>query len=66
MTHIEKFNVSGKTYFKLVHNIREDDKISHKSKYLGKTIPKKSELAKIEKEFFEQIDGKRYKYLSSK
>jgi len=65
MTHIEKFNVSGKTYFKLVHNIREDDKISHKSKYLGKTIPKKSELAKIEKEFFEQIDGKRYKYLSA-
>ncbi|MBU3923636.1 MAG: Fic family protein [Nanoarchaeota archaeon] len=64
MTHIEKFKSKDKDYYRLVHNIRTKDKITHKTKYLGKEIPKKEELKKIEKEFLEEINKEGTKYFS--
>ncbi len=64
MVYIEKFNVKGKDYYRLVHNIRKGKKIIHKTKYLGKALPSKERLKQLEKEFLNEINGQRYKYLS--
>jgi Fic family protein len=64
MVYIERFKVKGNTYYKLVHTVREKDKITHKTKYLGKILPPKERLIQIEKEFLKEIKGQRYKYLS--
>lgn len=64
MAYLEKFKVKGRTYYKLVHNIREGDRISHRVKYLGKSLPPRDRLKRIELEFLEKIKGERYKYLS--
>ena len=63
MVYIEKFKVKGKNYYKLVHNIRKGKKITHKTKYLGKTLPQKARLEQLKKEFLREIAGKKYKYL---
>jgi Fic family protein len=65
MAYIEKFKVKGNTYYKLVHTVREKDKITHKTKYLGKILPPKERLIQLEKEFLKEIKGQRYKYLSA-
>jgi Fic family protein len=65
MVYIERFKVKGNTYYKLVHTVREKDKITHKTKYLGKILPPKERLIQIEKEFLKEIKGQRYKYLSA-
>ena len=65
MAYIEKFKVKGNTYYKLVHTVREKDKITHKTKYLGKILPPKERLLQLEKEFLKEIKGQRYKYLSA-
>jgi PAS domain S-box-containing protein len=53
MVHIEKINVKGHTYYKLVHNIRKNGKVKSKSKYLGKTIPENIEERK--QQFLQEI-----------
>jgi len=65
MVYVERFKVKGKSYYKLVHAVREKGKITHKAKYLGKALPTKERLLQIEKEFLKEIDGKKYKYLSA-
>lgn len=66
MTHVEKFKIKKKNYYRLVYNIRIGDKIIHKTKYLGKEIPSKKRLEKIEKEFLKEISKKGTKYFSQK
>jgi len=66
MVYIEKFKLKGKDYYRLVHNVRSGDKIIHKTKYLGKEIPLKEKLDKIEKEFLREINKKGTRYLSQK
>ena len=66
MVYVEKFNVKGKTYFKLVHSIRKNNKIIHKRKYVGKTLPSKERLIQLKAEFLKQLNSNKYKYLSSK
>lgn len=65
MVYLEKFKVKGKAYYKLVHTIRNGRKITHKTKYIGKTIPSKARLRQLEKEFLVEIKGSKYKYLST-
>ena len=66
MVYTEKFKLKGNDYYRLVHNIRNGDKIIHKTKYLGKVIPSKEKLEKIEKEFLKEINKKGTKYFSQK
>ncbi|AJF62789.1 MAG: hypothetical protein QT11_C0001G0648 [archaeon GW2011_AR20] len=66
MVYIEKFNSKGKKYYKLVHTIRKGNKITHKSKYIGRTLPSRDRLERLKKEFFLELSGERYKYLSLK
>lgn len=66
MVNVEKIKVKGKTYYKLAHAIRKGNKITHKSKYLGKILPSKERMEYLKKEFLRQIHINRYKYLSSK
>jgi len=64
MVYVEKVIVKGKTYYKLVHTIRKGEKLTHKTKYLGKTLPSKAKLEQLKKEFLKEIRGQKYKYLS--
>lgn len=64
MVYIEKFKLKGKEYYRLVHNVRSENKIIHKTKYLGKKIPSKEKLDRIEKEFLREINKKGTKYFS--
>ncbi len=65
MVYIEKFKVKGKAYYKLVHTIRKRKKLTHKTKYIGKTLPPKERLEHLKKEFLEELSGQKYRYLSS-
>ncbi|MBS3135943.1 Fic family protein [Candidatus Woesearchaeota archaeon] len=65
MAYIERFKVKGNYYYKLVHAVRKGKSITHKIKYLGKILPPKERLKKIEAEFLSELKGKKYRYLSS-
>ncbi|MEK6951325.1 MAG: Fic family protein [Nanoarchaeota archaeon] len=64
MVYVEKIKVQGKTYYKLVHALRRQNKITHKSRYLGKTLPPRKKLAQLQKGFLAEIASSRYQYLS--
>ena len=64
MVYAEQVTVKGKKYYKLVQTIRKGNKITHKSKYIGKILPNKERLEQLKKEFLSEIQGNRYKYLS--
>ncbi len=66
MVYIEKFHLKGNDYYRLVHNIRKGKKIIHKTRYLGKKIPKKEELEKVKKEFLKEIKKEGTKHFSQK
>lgn len=66
MVYVEKFKLKEKNYYRLVHNIRVDGKVTHKTKYLGKEVPSKEKLKKLEKEFLKEINKKGTKYFSQK
>lgn len=66
MVHVEKFKLKGNDYYRLVHNIRVGDKVTHKTKYLGKEVPSKDKLKKIEKEFLKEVEKKGTRYFSEK
>ena len=65
MAYVEKIIIKGKRYYKLVQTIRKGNKITHKSKYIGKILPNKERLEQLKKEFLSEIQGNRYKYLSN-
>ncbi len=64
MVYVEKFEVGGNYYYKLVHTLRKGKKITHRTKYLGKNLPGKKELKQLEEEFLKELKEARYKYLS--
>ena len=64
MVYLERFKVKGKLYFKLVHTVRDGNKITHRTKYIGKTLPNKSRLEQLKKEFLDELKGEKYKYFS--
>jgi len=55
MVYIRKISVSGKEYFVLSHNFRENNKVRKISKYLGKSLPTKDKLEKIKAKFESEI-----------
>jgi len=61
MVYIEK----KEAYYRLVHTIRKDGKITHKTKYIGKKLPSKARLGQLKEEFLGEIIGQKYKYLSA-
>lgn len=63
MVYTEKFISREKKYYKLVHTIRKGNKITHKSKYIGKTLPPKERLEQLKKEFLLELTNKKYRYL---
>src|SRR3989344_8886248 len=65
MVYTEKFKVKGRVYYKLVHTVREGSRITHRTKYLGKSLPPKERLRQLEKEFLQRIKGQRYNYISA-
>ena len=65
MVYVEKFIVKGNRYYKLVQTIRKGNKITHKSRYIGKILPNKERLEQLKKEFLSKIQGNKYKYLSN-
>ncbi len=64
MAYVEEVTVNGKKYYKLVQAIRMGNKITHKSKYIGKDLPGKYELKRMKKIFLIEIMSERSKYLS--
>ncbi len=64
MVYVEEVKVNGKKYFKLVQAIRKGNKVTHKSKYLGKSLPSKSDLERIKKQFLLEIMSEKSRYLS--
>lgn len=64
MVYLEKVNVKGKLYYKLVYTKRNGKKITHRSKYIGKELPSKKELQKIKKSFLKELMKPKYKYIS--
>jgi len=64
MVYVEKFKLKEKDYYRLVHNIRKENRIIHKIKYLGKEVPSKEKLEKIKKEFLKEINTEGTKYFS--
>lgn len=64
MTHVEKFKLKGKEYFRLVHNTKVNGKVVHKTKYLGSEIPSTEKLKLIEEEFMKEINKEGTKYFS--
>ncbi len=64
MVYTEKIKVKGKTYYKIVHAVRNKGKITHRVRYIGKKLPAKNVLNKIKKEFLEEIRSKTCRYFS--
>ncbi len=64
MVYVEEFVSKRNKYYKLVHTIRKGNKITHKTKYLGKVLPPKARLEQLEKEFLKELSGQKYKYLT--
>ena len=64
MVFERKVEVKGKEYWILEHTIRKGKKYLKKSKYIGKTLPKKERLVQLKKEFLKGIKNPKYKYLS--
>lgn len=64
MVYIEKFEVKGNSYYKLVHTLRKGKKITHRTKYLGKVLPSTEELKRLEEEFLRELREERYEYFS--
>lgn len=64
MVYTEKIKVKGKTYYKIVHAVRNKGKITHRVRYIGKKLPAKNVLNKIKKEFLEEISSKTCRYFS--
>ncbi|MBT4175046.1 Fic family protein [archaeon] len=53
-----------KDYYVLTHSIRKNNKITQKTKYLGKELPPKSRIEQLKKEFLKEIQGEKFKYLN--
>jgi len=58
VTTIVKRTVKGVTYYYLEHTIRDKDRFSQKSKYLGKAIPK--DIEKIRRQFVVELNKERW------
>ncbi|MGI0079421.1 MAG: Fic family protein [Nitrososphaerales archaeon] len=58
MTTIAKRTVKGITYYYLEHSIRENSRITKRSRYLGRTIPK--DIEKIKRSFVYELNREKW------
>ena len=58
MTTIVRRRVKGIAYYYLEHTIRDKDRFSQKSKYLGKAIPK--DIDEIKRQFVFELNKERW------
>ena len=54
-----------KDYYMLVHSVRKGNKVTKRTKYLGKSLPSKEKLEQLKDSFLKELSEQRYKYLSS-
>jgi len=64
MASIKKIKVNGNEYWILIHSVRKGKKIIQKKKYIGKTLPSKTRLEYLKKEFLKEITYGKYGYFS--
>jgi len=64
MVFESKIKSRGNEYWILIHSVRKDSKIIHKTKYIGKVLPPKKRLEQLKKEFLIELNEGRYKYFS--
>lgn len=64
MVFVRQVKSKKKEYWVLIHSIRKGKKIIQKSRYIGKTLPKKARLEQLKKEFLRELSVGRYKFLS--
>ena len=60
----KQIKVKGKEYWILIHSIRKGKKVIQKKKYIGKSLPSKSRLGQLKKDFLKELSQDKYKYLS--
>ncbi len=60
----KQIKVKGKEYWILIHSVRKGKKVMQKKKYIGKSLPPKTRLDQLKKEFLKELSGNKYKYLS--
>ena len=58
MTTIAKRTVKGITYYYLEHTIRQDGRVTKKSRYLGRTIPK--DIERVKKQFAYELNREKW------
>jgi len=59
MVHVEPITVKGEKYFRLVHNVRKGDKITHTTKYIGKELPSSEKMEELKISFLQEINRKK-------
>jgi len=65
MVFKRRIEIKGRKYWIFEHTIRKGAKYLKKTKYIGKTLPPKARLEQLKKEFLREINGQKYKYLST-
>ncbi len=65
MVFTRQIKVKGRQYWILEHTIRKGKTYLKKTKYIGKSLPPKERLEQLKKEFLNEINGNKYKYLSA-
>jgi Fic family protein len=51
-----------KDYYVLGHSVRKGNKITQKTKYIGKTLPNKEKLKELKIDFLKELDEGKYRY----
>ncbi len=64
MVYVERIKARGRTYYRLAHSIRKGQKLTHKVKHLGKTLPSPARLEQLKQEFLQGLTQPKYRYLS--
>jgi len=64
MVFIRKIKSKNKEYWTFVHSIRKGKKMTQKTKYIGKTLPRKIRLEQLKKEFLSELTKNKFKFLS--
>ncbi|MFH0837158.1 MAG: Fic family protein [Candidatus Aenigmatarchaeota archaeon] len=64
MVYVEKVELKGREYYRLVHTLRKGEKIVHKRRYVGVNLPNPARLERLKKEFLNEILAEKSKYLT--
>lgn len=65
MVFERKITSRGKEYWILAHTVRKGSKTIHKTKYIGKELPKRQELKKLKTRFLKEMNSQKYHYITA-